>query len=144
MVNSGHELSIRLLEFWCHAHGYALRSFNGDIAVIDHGFGDTVWTPEDLAAAVARSLRTADDASALRRLSLVTHEIRHNPNCPRSYEVRTTGRDGVIDHKRPGQTLNDVGYGTTLAEAVTDIERTGKSAHPLRPGASRQAMAWHS
>lgn len=137
-------LPTALLDFWCHAHGYVLRSASEGIAVIDHGFGDTVWMAEDLAGAVQRSLRIAEDAAALRRLSPSTYEIRHNPNCPSRYEVRTTGRDGIIDHKPPGRTLNDVGYGTTLADAVAEMERTANPSyiHPSR--ATHGAPPWHS
>lgn len=123
MAHSANELTARLLEFWCNAHGYKLRAIHDDLVVIDHGFGITIWTKDNLANAVGSSLHNASDASALRQLSPSTYEIRHNPNCPKAYEVRTTGRGGVIDHKRADETLNDVGYGSTLAEAAMDNTR---------------------
>ena len=60
-----------------------------------------------------------------------TYMVRHNPNCPKPFEVRLAGRAAVVvappvphviegmnrwdDHQAR---LNDVGYGTTFEEAA--------------------------
>lgn len=111
-----------LLDFWCRTQGYALKSLDGRIAVIDHGFGDTVWLIEDLVVAIRSSASSAaSDLATLRLLSEGTYEIRHNPNCPAQFELRTAGVAGVIDRKEASATLNHVGYGCSLSEAALSL-----------------------
>jgi hypothetical protein len=128
------ELAGHLLDFWCRAQGYVLKSIGDRVAVIDHGFGDTVWLIDDLASIVARSGATAAaDLAALRLLSGRTYEIRHNPNCPAPFELRTPGVSGLIDHVPAASSLNDVGYGRSVSEAALSLgeralRRTGGQA----------------
>lgn len=119
-------LSQVLLDFWCRTQGYALKSLDGRIAVIDHGFGDTVWLIEDLGVAIRGSASTAaSELSTLRLLSERTYEIRHNPNCPVRFELRTAGSAGSIDRKGPNATLNHVGYGCSLLGSCPFSRREG-------------------
>lgn len=48
-------------------------------------------------------------------LAGVTYMIRHNPNCPSPYEVRTAGRAGLVEPHNP---KNLVTHGLTLEQAV--------------------------
>ena len=115
-------LTRNLLDFWCRAHGCALKSMTDRIAVIDHGFGDTVWMVEDLVSAVRKSDSTvAADMTALRMLAGRTYEIRHNPNCPAPFELRAVGLGGLLDHDPAETTLNDVGYGRSISEAALSL-----------------------
>ncbi|MGY3581932.1 hypothetical protein ACVIGB_001145 [Bradyrhizobium sp. USDA 4341] len=137
-------LTNSLLDFWCRAHGYVLKSIGDRVVIIDHGFGDTVWLIEDLASVVSRAGGTAAaDLAALRLLSDETYEIRHNPNCPSPFELRTPGVTGLIDREPARVTLNDVGYGHSVSEAALSLkERVQRRAPRGRsPGWSEAATA---
>ncbi len=113
-----------LLEFWCRARGWVLKSVDGDRAVIDQGEGDVVWSAGDLFARVVRSSGEAAELAALAWLSRRTHAVRHNPNCPSPYEVRIAGTAGAVDSRLPGA----VGYGASLAEAVAELRAAQEDA----------------
>lgn len=60
-------------------------------------------------------------------LSKYTYMVRHNPNCPSPFEVRTGGGAFMVDAREP---RNLVSYGKTLdeamaraAEKIADVER---------------------
>lgn len=121
------DLTNHLLDFWCRAQGYVLKSIGDRVAVIDHWFGDTVWLIDDLADVISRSRGTAAaDLAAMRLLSGETYEIRHNPNCPSPFELRTPGASGSIDHRPTTDTLNDVGYGHSLSEAALSLNECAR------------------
>jgi hypothetical protein len=60
-------------------------------------------------------------AHPLSRLSETTYEVRHNPNCPKRFEVRLCGKSGTVGCDQRG---NIVGHGNTLADAVATALRT--------------------
>lgn len=64
---------------------------------------------------------------SLQKLSLMTYEVRHNPNCPSPFEVRVCGGSAMIDHLPTRAmfgmpaTKNIVGYGKTADEAAKSV-----------------------
>lgn len=51
-----------------------------------------------------------------------TYMVRHNPNCPKRFEVRLTGMGLLVSMIRGPQLQNGdaVGYGDTVDEAAAD------------------------
>jgi hypothetical protein len=47
-----------------------------------------------------------------------TYMVRHNPNCPMPFEVRTCGTAGFVTDTEP---RNFVGYGKTADEAAAKV-----------------------
>lgn len=79
----------------------------------------------------------------LERLSGVTYELRHNPNCPSPFLIVTCGDGGAIG--RPG---NLHSYGKTLDEAVSaaltaidELQRSKKAEWDHRKSLWRIRMA---
>lgn len=50
-------------------------------------------------------------------LSSTTYMVRHNPNCPKPFEVRLCGEAGRVDPLEP---RNAVGFGMSADEAAAD------------------------
>lgn len=50
-------------------------------------------------------------------MSQYTYMVRHNPNCPSRFEVRTSGGAFMVDPKEP---RNFVSHGRTLDEAMAN------------------------
>lgn len=48
-------------------------------------------------------------------MSKITYMVRHNPNCPSPYEVRTCGGAFMVDAR---EARNFVSHGVTLDEAM--------------------------
>lgn len=46
----------------------------------------------------------------------ITYMIRHNPNCPKAFEVRTCGDAATVDVREP---LNLITHGDTMEEAMS-------------------------
>lgn len=124
-----------LLEFWCRARGWTLKTIDGDLAVIDQGAGDVVWTAGDLFAAVVRTAGEPAELAALSWLGKRTYVVRHNPNCPTPFEIRLAGAPAPGRPNRGGRPA----YGGTVAEAVARLRDAGATERDGPPVGRRSA-----